>query len=277
MDRRRFLSMLSAAATLRALHVSARPLDLPRAARVPGGVAIVKLGQQTEPPVARFNGERALVAADASAWVAVVGIPLSAVAGSSLPLVVERAGQEAETIAIGVRSKRYATQRLNVKPGQVDLSPEDVARYEQERTHLAEVLQTFSPLQPASLRLLPPCPGTRSSSFGLRRVFNNQPRNPHNGMDIAAPAGTPVVAAGAGQVIDVGDYFFSGQTVILDHGQGLLTLYAHLSAMDVAVNASLTAGARIGAVGATGRVTGPHLHFSVFLNRTAVNPALFLD
>ena len=183
---------------------------------------------------------------------------------------------EAETLALAVRPKRYATQRLKVKPGQVDLSPEDLARFEQERAHLAEVLKTFSDSGPASLRLLPPCPGPRSSSFGLRRIFNGQPRNPHNGMDIAAPAGTPVVAAGAGEVIDVGDYFFSGQTVILDHGQGFLTLYAHLSAVDTAVNASVTAGARIGAVGATGRVTGPHLHFSVFLNRTAVDPALFL-
>ncbi len=237
----------------------------------------MKLGAQAEPPVARFSGEQALVVGNASGWLAVVGIPLSTKPGSSLPLVAEHVGQEPQTFAVSVRSKRYATQRLNVKPGQVDLSPEDIARYEQERAHLAEVLQTFSQTQPASLRLLPPCPGTRSSSFGLRRIFNGQPRNPHNGMDIAAAAGTPVVAAGTGQVIDVGDYFFSGQTMIVDHGQGFLTLYAHLSAMDVAVNASVTAGERIGAVGATGRVTGPHLHFSVFLNRTAVNPALFLD
>ncbi len=277
LDRRRFLGMLPAAAALSAFRARADPLGLPRAAPVPGGVAILKLGPQAEPPVARFDGERVLVAAgDAWEWLAVVGIPLSAAPGSPLALVVERTGREAETLAIAVRSKRYATQRLKVKPGQVDLSPEDVARYEQERAHLAEVLKTFSDSGPASLRLLPPCAGTRSSSFGLRRIFNGQPRNPHNGMDIAAPAGTPVVAAGAAQVIDVGEYFFSGQTVILDHGQGFLTLYAHLSAVDVAAGASIAAGARIGAVGASGRVTGPHLHFSVFLNRTAVDPALFL-
>jgi murein DD-endopeptidase MepM/ murein hydrolase activator NlpD len=276
MDRRRFLGILSAAAALPAFRAGAAPLGLPRAAPVPGGVVIMKLGPQAEPPVARMNGERALVVAEGSEWLAVVGIPLSATPGSTIPVVVERIGREAETLAISVRSKRYATQRLTVKPGQVDLSPEDVARYEQERAHLAEVLKTFSDSGPASMRLLPPCAGARSSSFGLRRVFNGQPRNPHNGMDIAAPAGTPVAAAGAGEVIDVGDYFFSGQTVILDHGQGFLTLYAHLSAVDTAVSASVSAGARIGAVGATGRVTGPHLHFSVFLNRTAVNPALFL-
>ncbi len=181
------------------------------------------------------------------------------------------------SLAYTVASKRYREQQLKVAPGTVDLSPEDLARHERERAHQALVMATFSqPLPSTALRMKVPTPGRRSSSFGLRRVFNGQARNPHSGMDIAAATGTPVVAPLPGRVIDTGDYFFNGHTVWLDHGGGLLSMYCHLSATDVATGDVLKTGARLGAVGATGRVTGPHLHWGVMLNLTMVDPALFL-
>ncbi|HEV8646828.1 MAG TPA: peptidoglycan DD-metalloendopeptidase family protein [Burkholderiales bacterium] len=277
MDRRTFLHFLTAAAASPALSDRAFSDELPRHASVPGGVAVVNLGPEPSPPLARFNGERVLVAGDASGWYAVVGIPLDAKVGAALPLTVERAEREPETIALEIGRKRYATQHLSVRPEQVELSPADLARHEQERAHLRNVLRTFSESAPDSLLLLQPCEGRRSDSFGKRRFFNRQPRSPHNGLDIAAPDGTPVVAAGAGNVLDIGDYFFSGRTLILDHGRGFLTLYAHLSAIDANTGDRVRAGKRIASIGASGRVTGPHLHFSVYLNASAVDPELFIS
>ena len=275
MLRRRFLQFL-AAATSFPLGCPAIAAALPKPAAVPGGVAFVKLEPGPTPPIARFNGNRVLITGEETEWLAVVGIPLEAKSGSKLPLVIERAGREPSTLKFAIGRKEYAIQRLTVKPGQVELSPEDLARYEMERAHLSEMRKTFTEMAPDSLTLMQPCGGPRSNTFGQRRFFNGQSRNPHNGMDIPAPEGAPIVAAGEAKVIDVGDYFFSGNTVTLDHGQGFLTLYAHLSAVEIAVGDRVATGARIGRVGATGRVTGPHLHFSVYLNSVAVDPGLFL-
>lgn len=213
---------------------------------------------------------------EAGRWIAIVGIPLGADRGAKLPLEVRYADQRSRRIEIAVNRKKYASQRLSVPPEQADLPAEQLARYEQERKHLQEVLRTFSDAAPASLAMREPVAGRRSGSFGLRRIINGAPRSPHSGMDIAASTGDPVAAANAGRVIDVGEYLFLGRTVILDHGQGLLSLYAHLSETDAAVGQTVAAGVTIGKVGTTGRATGPHLHFSVYLNAAAVDPALFL-
>jgi len=250
---------------------------LPDTAAVPGGVALVELGAAPARPKVTFAGRPVMVLDQAGTWVALVGIGLDADPKHRQSVSVQDASGRTRNVAFGLQRKQYAEQRLSVPPKHVDLSPEDLARYERERAHLGEVLRRFSAArEPATLRLAVPTSGPRSSSFGLRRVFNGQARNPHSGMDIAAPAGTPVVSAAAGEVIDTGDYFFNGNTVIVDHGLGFLTLYCHLSAIDTATGAMLDAGAPIGQVGATGRATGPHLHFSVYLNAQAVDPALFL-
>ena len=249
----------------------------PNAAQVPGGIARLSLGPAAQRPVAHAGDVPLLVLGDVIEWTALVGIPLAAKPGEA-SIAVQRAEGGQRKVSYTIAPKRYLEQRLTVAPGTVDLSPEDEARYERERAHLAIVMATFSePLPRAeSLRMQVPVPGRRSSSFGLRRVFNGQSRNPHSGMDIAAGTGTPVAAPLPGRVIDTGDYFFNGNTVWLDHGGGLLSMLCHLSAIDVKTGDALKTGEHLGAVGATGRVTGPHLHWSVMLNRAMVDPALFL-
>lgn len=268
--------------------LAARPLA------VPGGVAHLPLGAATQPPTVRTGDVPVLVLGSRGGWTALVGIALAATPGDahvsvewppgSAPAGAGVAADQphTHTLTYTVAPKRYTEQRLTVAPRTVDLSPEDLARFERERAHQQQVMATFTPV-PAdqwtgadALRMRVPTPGRRSGSFGLRRVFNGQARQPHSGMDIAAPTGTPVVAPLPGRVIDTGDYFFNGQTVWLDHGGGLLSMVCHLSAIGVRTGDTLRTGDRVGAVGATGRVTGPHLHWGVMLNRTMVDPALFI-
>ncbi len=243
---------------------------------VPGGVVTIELGASPDRPRVSYGNVPALVIGKPNQWQAVVGIALGATPGLASVEAQDREGGATRRIPFEIVPTRYAEQQLTVAPGQVNLSKDDQARYERERAHQSKVISTFSDTVPETLRMRSPVAGPRSSSFGLRRVFNGQARNPHSGMDIAAPVGTPVAAPLPGRVIDAGDYFFNGKTVWLDHGAGLLTMVCHLSVIQVKVGDRLGTGDPVGAVGATGRVTGPHLHWSVSLNRAMVDPALFL-
>lgn len=259
---------------------SESPIDAwPRSLAVPGGLVLIDVPADPQAPdvapTVNFEGQRVLVLRRESGWIAIVGIPLAREPGAAAVQIRHRT--TTLTRGFSIAGKVYATQRLKVPPRQVDLSPEDAARVARETPHLREKMSTFSESLPTALRFVPPVKGPRSSSFGLRRVFNNQSRNPHSGMDIAAPIGTPIVAPAPGRVIDTGDYFFNGKSVIVDHGQGLVTLYCHLSDITVAVGDAVDTGELLGKVGATGRVTGPHLHWGVSLNRAYVDPALFLE
>ena len=267
--------VLVAAAALSSAPAHALEAELPRSRAVPGGVATIALGPSPERPSVRTGDVPVLVAGDAGGWTAVVGIALAAKPGKA-SIVVARAGRPDERRTYAIAAARYAEQRLKVAPAQVDLSAEDLARYERERAHQADVIATFSEPAPATLAMSAPVQGERSPTFGARRVFNGQARAPHSGMDIPAPKGTPVLAPAAGRVIDTGDYFFNGRTVWIDHGAGLLSMVCHLETIDVNPGDTLSPGGRVGTVGATGRVTGPHLHWSVSLNRAMVDPALFL-
>jgi murein DD-endopeptidase MepM/ murein hydrolase activator NlpD len=248
----------------------------PRVSAVPGGVVTFKIpGTADEKPAVKHGERQAMVVRQGDEWLAVVGISLDVEPGEQ-HIDVKQPGKDPRKLAFQVLPKQYRTQQLKVAPAMVNPSPENEARIEKEREKVAAALATFSSAAPATLRLAQPVPGPRSSSFGLRRVFNGESRRPHSGMDIAAPTGTPIKAPLAGKVVDVGEYYFNGGNVIIDHGQGLTTMYCHLSKIRVEVGQELKLGEVIGDVGATGRVTGPHLHWGVALSGAMVDPALFL-
>jgi murein DD-endopeptidase MepM/ murein hydrolase activator NlpD len=255
--------------------VRAAGFELPHESAVPGGVKIIRLDAAGAAiPYVDADGNRVLVVQEGPTWVAVIGIPLSAPLGAH-PVVV-RQNESRQEIDFTVADKRYASQSLKVAPRHVDLSPADLARFTREKVQIDHALSHWTEPPPESLIMPPPVPGVRSSSFGLRRIFNGESRSPHSGMDIAAASGTPVLLPIAGTVVDTGEYFFTGNTIFVDHGRGLISMYCHLSAIDVKTGQRLAAGTRLGAVGMTGRATGPHLHWALSLNRTWVDPELFL-
>ncbi len=238
----------------------------------PGGVVRVDLGPATDAsPAVEFDGKRVLVISDNGRWQAVVGIPLSTPIGTT-----SIATSDGTTFAIEIGEHSYREQRLTVKQSYVTPNNEALERITAERKIIDAALNNWRAVEIEHVALQTPVDGPRSSSFGLRRFFNDQPRSPHSGMDIAANAGTAILAPLDGVVTATGNYYFNGNTVLLDHGQGFVTMFCHMSETDVAEGQFMQTGTRLGAVGATGRVTGAHLHFGTYLNGTAVDPALLL-
>lgn len=246
--------------------------QLPDAEPVPGGIAIIPVGADNAPaPRVRFNGERVLTVLHAGAWRAVVGLPLALKPGRHKLEVAN------STVLFEVRPKAYQTQYLTItNKRQVEPNADDLARIARDSEAINRAFATWSEALADDLHFDRPAVGPFSSAFGLRRFFNNQPRQPHAGLDIAAPEGTPITAPAAGTVIETGDYFFNGNTVFIDHGQGLITMYNHLSRIDVTDGTPVKRGQVIGAIGKTGRVTGAHLHWTVSLNNARVDPMLLL-
>jgi murein DD-endopeptidase MepM/ murein hydrolase activator NlpD len=263
---------------------------------VPGGVAIVALPSMSRtPPRVTFQNKPVLVlAGEQRGWVAVVGLPLDLsiqtqvlivteqqASGESQPEIKDKRYREQQRsgseVKFEVNDKKYREQRITVNNSRhVNPLPDDMTRITRELELQNLAYRRFSSNIPSNVLLDAPVKGPLSSPFGLKRFFNGEPRAPHSGLDFAVPTGTPVVAPAAGKVILTGDYFFNGNTVFLDHGQGLITMYCHLSVIDVKVGDTLTRGQVLGKVGATGRVTGAHLHWNVSLNDARVDPAIFI-
>lgn len=237
---------------------------------VAGGVYVWQI-----PPGAtsvRFNDRPVFTLRDR----AIVGIPISAEPGSAQISYVA-AGQP-QTHGFTIRPKQYTEQHITIKDQtKVDPPQRDLARIREEAQRQRALYDSATPGVQFERQFILPLEGITTSQFGHRRFFNGQPRSPHSGLDIAADQGTPVVAPAGGTVRLADDLFFNGKTIFLDHGQGLVTMYCHLSEHKVAVDDRVSQGDVIGLVGATGRATGPHLHWSVSLNGYRVDPHGFMQ
>lgn len=249
---------------------------LPREAAVPGGIALVRLGSSAARPQAWFGEKRVAVVRDGTQWVALVGLPLALDPGTHALRVVSAGAEESRPVRVAAR--HYPTQRFSVPDHRkVEPPPEALLRIEREQKRIDEIKALFREEAEPDLAFRAPVAGRLSGNFGLRRIINGLERMPHAGIDFAVPAGTPVRAAAAGIVVETGDYFFNGNSVYIDHGQGLVTLYCHLERIDVKPGERVEAGRQLGLSGNTGRTSGPHLHWTVLANGAAVDPRLFLE
>ena len=232
----------------------------------PGLTGVTVLWSGHEVPFVR-SGDR---------WLTIVGVDLDSRPGGHA-VDVTFAYEDGHTRVVRepvlVNAGQYPTTELQVEERYVELSPEDQARADREAAETSAIYDTFTPQRYWSEPFEVPVHGAKDGrNFGHRRVFNGQPRAPHSGADLRAGTGTPIYAANRGRVVLAKNLFFSGNAVYIDHGYGLFTTYLHLSEIDVKVGDVVERGQKLGLAGATGRVTGPHLHWGVRLLDARVDP-----
>jgi murein DD-endopeptidase MepM/ murein hydrolase activator NlpD len=243
---------------------------------VPGGIAVIRLPADADTESVRYEQQRVLITRREAVNYAILGLALGVKPGTHYLEAKTRANKPLR-LSFQVSDKAYETQHITIEDKRkVNPEQRDLARISREQQQIGAALRHWSDSAAVTLDFQKPVDGPLSSPFGLRRYFNEQPRKPHSGLDIAAGEGAPIRAPAPGSVIDTGDFFFNGNTVFIDHGQGLITMYCHMSRIDVQPGQRVATGEVIGAVGKTGRVTGPHLHWSVSLNDARVDPTLLL-
>jgi murein DD-endopeptidase MepM/ murein hydrolase activator NlpD len=240
----------------------------------------LKMSYPTEPGLTgvavRWSGHDVPFVKRHEQWIAMVGIDLDSRPGEhavDVTFTYEDGRKRSVREPVMVRAEQYPTTELQVEERFVELSPEDQARAEREGAETNAIYDTFSAELYWFEAFQVPVRGAKDGrNFGHRRVFNGQPRSPHSGADLRATTGTPILAANRGRVVLAKDLFYSGNAVFIDHGHGLYTTYLHLSKIDVAVGDLVERGQHLGLAGATGRVTGPHLHWGVRLLDARVDP-----
>jgi murein DD-endopeptidase MepM/ murein hydrolase activator NlpD len=225
---------------------------------------------------AEWGERRVPFVRDGNQWLTVVGVDLDTAPGAHALVVVRdfgAAGTRRESGQVLVAAKEFPTTELTVAPGYVELSPDNQQRAAREAQEIAAIYAALTPERLWREPFAVPIPGTTGgNNFGHRRIFNGQSRDPHSGADLRAATGTPILAANRGRVVLAKDLFFSGNAVFLDHGLGVYSVYLHLSEILVEPGQMLEQGAQLGLAGATGRVTGPHLHWGVRVQDARVDP-----
>ncbi len=248
---------------------------LPTSSSVPGGIVLLALSKNQVASSARYKNKKLATLHENARDYLLVGLSLGSKLGKHTLTISNTSGQT-EEISFYVKAKTYKSQHLTIKnKRKVNPYEKDMERILSEKKRKTRARKTWQ-ADLAQTNFSPPLDGRISGIFGLRRFFNKQARRPHSGLDIAAPRGTPIAAVESGTVIEAGNFFFSGNMIYLDHGQGIITLYAHMHTLQVKIGDKITKGQIIGTVGETGRVTGPHLHLAVIANQTLVDPLLFL-
>jgi murein DD-endopeptidase MepM/ murein hydrolase activator NlpD len=231
--------------------------------------------------VVSWNDRNIPFVRDGDRWTAVIGVDLEAEVGeydAKTTFHFADGSRETRSKVIDVNGKAFRTTRLRVAPKYVELSPEDQARAVAEAKEIRTVYAQLTPRRFWTQPFRSPIPGVAGGrNFGHRRVFNEQPRAPHSGADLPASTGTKILASNTGQVVLASDYFFNGKSVFIDHGLGIYTMYLHLSKIYVEVGDMVKRGQVIGLAGATGRVTGPHLHWGARVLDARVDPFSLLE
>ncbi|HEX8031102.1 MAG TPA: M23 family metallopeptidase [Vicinamibacterales bacterium] len=215
---------------------------------------------------------------EGEAWSAMIGIDLDTRPGTYQIEVESRVDGQIvhQSYPLQVQAKNFRTRRLTVNEAFVTPPKSEEARIEREAALLAETWTSTSAVRLWTTTFVRPVPQAANSAFGTRSIFNGKPRNSHGGADFLSPAGTPIHAPNAGRIAVARDLYFSGNTVIIDHGLGVFSTMAHLSRIDVREGDAVVPGQILGLVGATGRVTGPHLHWAVRVGDARVDPLSLL-
>ncbi len=264
-------TILSATILLSSFSIHAQPLQ----ALVPGGIVLLKLSNYQKDTKVYFKNKRAAIFPYKDEWIAMAGIGLTTKPGE-YDFSIKQSNGKTFKHKVTVKYKKYDEQHLTIKnKRKVNPNKEDTDRIVSESKRKKKAKKQFTEIEP-NVNFIWPVSGRISSIFGLRRFFNEQERRPHSGLDIAGKVGTPIKAAADGTVIDAGDFFFSGNMIYLDHGQGIISLYAHLNNISVKPGDIVKQGDIIGNLGQTGRVTGPHLHFAIITNQTLIDPVFML-